>query len=687
MAMPAPSGSGAMLTCKVPVKRPLPCAVILIHGVNDDGHCFPTIDQELCNGLNERLGRDDLFPHQWGFAKDGDTTSSPLERQPMTVQKEGRSPVIPFHWGYRPVNKKTYDDEQNRYMADLQSHNQNPELPYSTYHIDRTKDQKAGWSNSDNFGNWLNSQFAKDGGTFSNATTNLVDMWGPGASGPIYSVTEPFTKSLAFVAGSDYSHPLHKNPHRIYLVHAAHRLADLILSIRGNKERKDDAINVIAHSQGTLITMLANFIVDAAGERPVDCVILCDSPYALDLSTMEKEGFAGPHQTHEARLQTLANFCQLINKNSNRVKESAMLGTGVAKPDIWCLPDHGRDNFGKVYNYFCPYDGAVSLYSVEGMGWQGVPDDALKAIGSAQGIKDDAKKMSDSNFKQRVFSEGAMVGDAPGKTFSMPGKSGKTSAHIYSNASFGGLKRTINADPLPQPFIFHLQSGQDHLGEHLGGTSLANEGGPEKLVRLVDTNTGVETALPWTGAPGNPYSVPPSDVQTLLQKAGYTKSILQAWAFSPSDSQYLITRYETKDEATARSEAKQVDWSQHSAIVENGTVARRCMVYDLAIGVNTSFADEKFWWNLLYRADWRHPNNPDLLGRKYYTDGILPDPIKRQMNYPNLPKGIVEQHDAARKSRAPTNPAAGDLTKVAGGVSTPTPSNQLWPLPAPDARS
>ena len=140
--------------------------------------------QELCNGLNERLGRDDLFPHQWGFAKDGDTTSSFLERQPMTVQKEGRSPVIPFHWGYRPVDQKTYDDDQKRYLAELQSHNQNPELPYSTYHVDRTSDPKAGWSNSDNFGNWLDRQFAKDGGTFSNATSNLVDMWGPGSLRP-----------------------------------------------------------------------------------------------------------------------------------------------------------------------------------------------------------------------------------------------------------------------------------------------------------------------------------------------------------------------------------------------------------------------------------------------------------------------------------------------------------------------
>ena len=252
--------------------------------------------------------------------------------------------------------------------------------------------------------------------------------------------------------------------------------------------------------------------MNAAGARPVDCVILCDSPYAIDLSALEKKGFNGPHQTHEARLQTLANFCKMMVPTTPRTSPDQMIRTGVAKREIWELAGHGRDNFGQVYNYFCPYDGAVSLYNIEGMGWQGIPDDALKILGS--------------NFKQRVFSEGTMVGEALGKTFSMSGKSGNTSSSSITNASFDSRKRTINADALPQPFIFHLQGGKDHLGEHLGGTSLANEGGPQKLVRLIDKKTGIETALPWYGVPGNPYSVPTSEVQAVLQKAGYTKSIL-----------------------------------------------------------------------------------------------------------------------------------------------------------------
>jgi hypothetical protein len=37
-------------------------------------------------------------------------------------------------------------------------------------------------------------------------------------------------------------------------------------------------------------------------------------------------------------------------------------------------PGEDRDNRGKVYLYFCPEDMTVALRNVEGIGWQGVPD-------------------------------------------------------------------------------------------------------------------------------------------------------------------------------------------------------------------------------------------------------------------------------------------------------------------------
>lgn len=62
-------------------------------------------------------------------------------------------------------------------------------LPYDAYQEDNG-DKKAALGNdgkgafkyqNDNFGNALDANFAKGGGTFANATTNIPDMLGPGA--------------------------------------------------------------------------------------------------------------------------------------------------------------------------------------------------------------------------------------------------------------------------------------------------------------------------------------------------------------------------------------------------------------------------------------------------------------------------------------------------------------------------
>lgn len=39
-----------------------------------------------------------------------------------------------------------------------------------------------------------------------------------------------------------------------------------------------------------------------------------------------------------------------------------------------------RNNNGKVYNYFCPNDGTVSLKNVQGFGWRGIPGELASAI-------------------------------------------------------------------------------------------------------------------------------------------------------------------------------------------------------------------------------------------------------------------------------------------------------------------
>lgn len=37
----------------IEISRPLPCLVILVHGINDIGEAYPELDKGICAGLNK----------------------------------------------------------------------------------------------------------------------------------------------------------------------------------------------------------------------------------------------------------------------------------------------------------------------------------------------------------------------------------------------------------------------------------------------------------------------------------------------------------------------------------------------------------------------------------------------------------------------------------------------------------
>ena len=112
-------------------------------------------------------------------------------------------------------------------------------------------------------------------------------------------------------------------------------------------------------------------------------MILNHSPYSLENRWLEN-GQPGHHQTGAARQKTFENFCKLMATNSKYCAD----GDGLVSPeeqkkllDTMALPRkefnnswystplNQRNNFGKVYNYFCPNDGTVSLLPIQGFGW------------------------------------------------------------------------------------------------------------------------------------------------------------------------------------------------------------------------------------------------------------------------------------------------------------------------------
>lgn len=639
------STGGKMAVCEVAVKNPMPCIVILVHGVNDVGEAYQNQEQGIIAGLNERMGRTDMYPHEWHQFK-----MDMGDGEQQQVKMPGRSPVIPFYWGYKPVDHATYIEDQRRYRDELAKSGSAAKLPYNAYQEDdATKLAKLGHIpqttlkyQNDNFGNVLDDVYAKGGGTFANATTTIPDMLGPGSGG----LTNGAAGFASFhMNGGDFTHPIYDNPHRIYQFFAAQRLADLILMIRNNKSTENDPINIVAHSQGTIITMLANMLVKEAGADPVDCVILNHSPYALE-NTFAESATPGHHQTDRARQQTFKNFCHLMATNDKYGKGE--YHTGAEIDDIegaTCLSKthsqwrknklYTRNNFGKVYNYFCPNDSVVSLLNVQGFGWRGIPHDIASGI---------------ENLRQRVFCEnGPDIGCSPQSVpFEMPTlKKGSFNQDTGFTKQYTFSDVVINGEQLPVTFKHQLQGVESKYKYSLEPDS------PDQVISFsakATTISRTETDIKNLSGAGFDFLQPgreltPAELTMFSNKYGkrYTKGAVLGGGYNKTVQLiYEKTADELKKEWM---HSDPVGYSQHSSIVMSKDAPAKAMAFDLAVGICRAFDYEngEFWVKLLRRGDWRMKKNGFLDAVNYYNTGKLSeDRTKDFMNKLDdiLPKGV-----------------------------------------------
>ncbi|WP_456089728.1 T6SS effector phospholipase Tle3 domain-containing protein [Paraburkholderia oxyphila] len=173
----------------------------------------------VCAGLNERLSRNDLRAGRYGeqfreaIKHKSDQKSfdrwANIKYDPDTYQfqrtgvtngdRKTHSMLIPFYWGYRAASDKIRGGEEH------------PTTLRGQY--------------QDIYGNRLDKHFAKGGGMFNNATTNIPEMYGPGFQQSLGN------RGASMLGMSDYQYSA-TSPERTYYVLAAVRLAMLIREIR-----------------------------------------------------------------------------------------------------------------------------------------------------------------------------------------------------------------------------------------------------------------------------------------------------------------------------------------------------------------------------------------------------------------------------------------------------------------------
>ena len=575
---------GNPLPAEMKLARPLPCFVILVHGVNDLGETYSAQETGICAGLNRRLHRQDLNPARYRMPPARDDTSAAAQKELHTVLEDpdaiyykrsvdpdsAWNSVIPFYWGSRTSD---------------------PPITRNHLRVDRA-------------GNRVDANGAKEGGPVANATTTLVDMW-----------TQGFREKVGFVNLNDLAnqptHPLLDAVERRYMVLAAQRLAMLIQMIHARNP--EAVVNLVAHSQGCLISLLAQAVLYQKKERPADCLILNHPCYSLEEPWADGQDHEHPQVTH-ARLTTLAGLIDYVSRSPQALPALATLldpdrnggFTGVPKDSGYS----DRDNRGRVFLYFCPEDATVGLRTIQGIGWQGVPEH----LGKQQPLAALGER-----FHQRVWTMRARKGSVPkvgeGTRYVLREKGEEFwpehVSHITrATPSRGEVRILASGVDLPAPFAPNLRFGESK--SHAGYLDVS----PSDAATAV-TNHGKEKTLkPGTGDfqplrlsrdDVDDWRPPPrsdgfhwrphfgsdklhkTDLQELEKRLnagkGDADQIQVLSAKRLGDGKLRVEYQESDNDARIRWQTREMDAnSYHSAIVANPEHSRHVTAWDLAIG-------------------------------------------------------------------------------------------------------
>lgn len=581
----------------------MPGTIIFVHGVNSEGEWYQAAAEQFCKGLNERLGRDDLDS---GGEKGFDYEARRFETKNQNGKRYHR-PIIPFYWGY-----KMQADDLKLYP--------------SIYHDER--------------------DMAWGGGAFQNGTNNLLQFWQDG-----------FKRRLGLLDLQKFNPEIDRflgdAPPRTYYIHAAKRLAYLIDTIR--KNHPNEPVNVVAHSQGTMIALCAMLYIK---QRAPDTLILNSSPYAFD--TKMTDSFSAVNdsadvQSADARLKTfnyIADKIATAKADFGKVNEASaeckhknpegctsmffhhdpeakdwhpQIGNGPvnAAGQKWYESGHSsRDNRGKIFINFNPHDRVVGVSPVAGIGWRGIPEELLN----------DSKPQVPDNVFQRVFARNSgysekvpAIGEKQNYWFNYfyeDEKPGNVRVASYDQDSEDGILQTSDGTPVQteqkdlrtfddQPWYDFWNPPSSHvfLGIDLEATPKENERAwinaptvpdPAKLDDKFDLGT-----IQFDGRePGKENKGQQEDYDIYWKHYPERTEIT-----SPPDEPMIETPIDI-EALKKKSANKQIPQTDHGRILtyesDSGqNPVRQVLSYDLTVGQGYAFGDERYWQYLLDLADWK----------------------------------------------------------------------------------
>src|ERR1700682_2315027 len=95
--------SGYQVRAEAQIPPHLPGVIIFVHGVNSEGEWYDAAEKAICEGLNERLNRNEVTRLKPNHYSAMNQKGEPGTRHIVEI---GHSPVIRFYWGYRARDRE-----------------------------------------------------------------------------------------------------------------------------------------------------------------------------------------------------------------------------------------------------------------------------------------------------------------------------------------------------------------------------------------------------------------------------------------------------------------------------------------------------------------------------------------------------------------------------------------------------